>query len=356
MKVLYDYGAFLAEYGGIAKYFSETISCLSKRQFFDYEISALLSSSYLLKEKKLSNGKIYFSKINFKGQRTIQKFINELYSLYLISQADYDIFHPTGFSDYYIEKNKKPTVITIHDMIQEKFFDKSDLVIDIKKREIENCNHIIAVSDNTKKDIIELHGIDERKISVIYHGVNVPEYEDIVTNFKHYILYVGARTAKYKNFYRFIEAIAPILLKKNIGLICTGWNFNKEEIKLILEKGIEKNVQVIKATNKQLNTLYKNALAFIYPSLYEGFGIPILEAFVNGCPVCLSNASCFPEIAGDAALYFNPINVKDMYNKILLLIDDSVLRSNLKVLGLDRVKKYTWEKSAKQTISVYNSV
>ncbi len=359
MKVLYDYGAFLTKYGGIAKYFCETIDILKDQEDFEYNISLLWSSSYLLKEKQLALSRAFFSTKPFKGKRTLQTIVNRTYSLKKILSGKYDIFHPTGFDDYFIKYNKKPTVITIHDMIQEKFFDKNHREIAIKRKQIENSTHIITVSENTKKDLIEIYNVDKQKISVVYHGVKIPtdsDYKEIDTGFDQYILYVGTRYW-YKNFNNFVEAVAPILnSKKSLGLVCTGWKFKEYEKNLFKEKNIEKQVKVLEVSNKELNSLYKNALVFVFPSFYEGFGIPVIEAFANNCPVCLSNASCFPEIAGDAALYFDPNNIEDIREQIGKLLHNATLRESLIETGKERVKNFNWEESAKRTYLIYDKV
>ncbi|MNY44938.1 D-inositol-3-phosphate glycosyltransferase [compost metagenome] len=122
------------------------------------------------------------------------------------------------------------------------------------------------------------------------------------------------------------------------------------------ERNILGNTIQFAATDNQLNTLYKNAICFIFPSRYEGFGIPILEAFKNNCPVLLSNCSCFPEIAGDAALYFDDNSIRSLINKIQLLIDNKTLGNQLMHKGKEKLKNYTLEKCIQATINVYKEL
>ena len=103
-------------------------------------------------------------------------------------------------------------------------------------------------------------------------------------------------------------------------------------------------------------SLYRHALCFVFPSLYEGFGIPILEAFSNNCPVCLSNASCFPEVAGDAAIYFEPQNAQSMYDVLREVITKPTLRDELRMRGNERIKDFSLQKMVKETCDVYRNV
>ena len=144
-----------------------------------------------------------------------------------------------------------------------------------------------------------------------------------------------------------------------INLILSGKIISHFRLKQYV-KGLKQNDPDILFTDflpdEQLNQLLANALAFIYPSLYEGFGMPILEAMSNSCPVVLSNASCFPEIAQDAGLYFDPKDIEDMYYKMSLMVEDEELRMNLIAKGNERVKDFSWEKCANQHIEVYKSL
>ena len=112
----------------------------------------------------------------------------------------------------------------------------------------------------------------------------------------------------------------------------------------------------ISASDAQMASLYRHALCFVFPSHYEGFGIPILEAFSNGCPICLSNASCFPEIAGDAALFFNPNDAQSMSDTLRELVTNETLRKELSAKGYERVKEFSLEKMVSDTCNVYRKL
>jgi glycosyltransferase involved in cell wall biosynthesis len=221
---------------------------------------------------------------------------------------------------------------------------------------------IIAVSENTKNDIIKLYGIDENKITVVYHGNSLFVDDNMNTLInklpERYILYVGDRWA-YKNFDYFVKSVIPILQKdKGLYLVCGGSHpFNKKEIRLLKYYRCENRVlHVCVSDNDTLIGLYKNALAFVFPSLYEGFGIPVLESFSCGCPVVLSNSSSFPEVAGEAGVYFNPEDESSIREAIGSVIYNEEVRADLIKKGYKQLEKFSWEKTALETRRVYESV
>jgi glycosyltransferase involved in cell wall biosynthesis len=285
---------------------------------------------------------------------------NYLRSLSLLDKQDFDVFHPTYYDPYFLEHLNKPLVITIHDLIYElfpEFFPPSDKTAQQKGILIRKADHIITVSNNTKLDLIKHYGIDESKISVIYHGVmqsdsksgrdiNLPE---------RYLLYVGDRRG-YKNFYFFIRSLSDILEKYNLNLVCAGGPFTSDEKSLIDSLKISSRVHHYYVSENDLTLLYRNALAFIFPSLYEGFGMPILEAFTSRCPVLLANTVCFNEIAGDAAIYFDPKSKKEICSQIDKISTDEYARQSLILKGLQRVKDFSWNETASKTREVYISV
>ena len=174
--------------------------------------------------------------------------------------------------------------------------------------------------------------------------------------FDQYILYVGERKG-YKNFMPWLDAIRPLLsADSKLKVVCTGSPFTQAELSQFTEWGIAGRILHISANDAQMASLYRHALCFVYPSLYEGFGIPILEAFTNGCPVCLSDASCFPEVASDAALYFNPNDANSMYSTMKELLESSSLRCELSAKGTLRVKEFSIERMVEQTCNVYRKL
>ena len=216
----------------------------------------------------------------------------------------------------------------------------------------------MSVHYNKKDDILLNNNnvIPEKKENVMYRN-DLSQIKKIKQNTKKedYILFTGQRY-EYKNFKNFIKAVAPLLIRYNLRFICTGQDFTKNEIILLNKYKIQDRTISKYVFEEELQDIYAKALIFVFPSLYEGFGFPILEAFASGCPAVLSNTSCFPEIAEDAAIYFDPYSVEDMREKIKKVLLDSDLQTSLIEKGYERVKFFSWEKTVKQTFQLYSDV
>jgi glycosyltransferase involved in cell wall biosynthesis len=362
MKILYDHQMFsIQRYGGISRYFANLYHFLNKQEDVEVKLGVLHTRNYYIQNEKrpLPNA---LGKWLLKKDNKLYKW-NKRYSRRLVKLGDFDIFHPTYYHPYFLPHIKKPFVITVHDMIYElfpEFFPGDDIYIPNKRKIIERADHIIAISESTKRDIQQLLQIKEDKITVVYHGY----YEDApgeavnyTPPFDKYILFVGDRYA-YKNFNRFIKAVAPILHSDStINLICTGGGkLLGPETELLYRNRLENRAMQVSATDKELKVLYKKALVFVFPSLYEGFGFPILEAFNSKCPAVTSNTSCFKEVGGDAVIYFDPYDIDQMRTAISTVINNNLLADDLREKGADRLKLFTIEKCVEQTKEVYRKM
>lgn len=365
--------------GGVSNCFVELIAHLPRS--VDWTIGLKESNNVHLREKGLLpnilneslNGDNFLMKKHFLGKETIFKYLNEKfvcfpssehvnkkYSIELLEKQDFDLFHPTFFNPYFLDYlGAKPFILTVHDFITDKFCNSNDIQTKRRKILASKAAHLIAVSEKTKQDAIDFLQIPSDKISVIYHGVSIPDnvHQNSLVD-GNYFLFVGKREG-YKNFRSMVKAMAPFLQShRDYKLVCTAGNFNKEECALFDEYKIKDQIIHVFASNNELLSLYKYAKAFIYPSLYEGFGIPILEAYAMQCPVLLSDESCFPEIAGDAALYFK---LNHHENTLTALLEDVSNMSSETIMELikkqdKQLKKYSWEKSAMQLAELYQVV
>lgn len=281
----------------------------------------------------------YLSKYN------LNKFVRDL---------TIDIYHPTYYEDFNVNKGK--LIITVHDMIHE-LYSIDPKIIKEKKNIINKADGIICVSESTKNDLINILDIDEKKIVVIYLGNSLElEIKDERLVKEPYILYVGNRGG-YKNFNKYLQAIAQSKFKDEIIPVCFGGgNFNNNEIRLIKKYGLQNRIKLFSGEDKILANLYKNAEIFLFPSLYEGFGIPPLEAMHYGTPVIASNAASIPEVVGDAGIYFNPNDVEDISNKIDKVLNDEQLKKQLQLKGIHREKMFSWDKCAFKTLKFYKDV
>ncbi|MCM8767436.1 MAG: glycosyltransferase family 4 protein [Candidatus Omnitrophica bacterium] len=288
----------------------------------------------------------------------------------------FDIIHILIHPYYCLHLSGK-LVITFHD-IAHLIFPEMFSLFEVEtfkfaaKRAVKKADRIIAVSESTKNDLIKYLNVKPDKIIVIHVGLYDFFYEifdeDMIEKVKlkygirkKYILSVGTIEPK-KNHIRLLNAFVKI--KKKINdyqlIICgkPGWKFREfyKRLSEINDK-IRKDIIVTNYVPlRDLTILYKEADIFTFPSLYEGFGSPILEAMRCGVPVITSNISSMPEVAGDAALLINPEDEDDIANAILKLIEDKELRENLIKKGLERVKLFTWENTAKKTLKVYNEL
>ncbi|GAA3779478.1 glycosyltransferase family 1 protein [Flavobacterium ginsengiterrae] len=366
MKILYDHQIFTQQkYGGISRYFFELI----KR--FDginnsCEVATLLTENAYYNNKFDPKVKSFFSGTNFKGKSRIVNSVNKHCSKSKISKGNYDVFHPTYYDKYFLESSKElPFVVTFYDMIHEKFSGQFESlrrdgeIFEQKKKLLEKSSKVIAISETTKNDIMEFFDVDAAKIDVVYLGNSLQNFD--VGNKplieEDYILFVGNRS-EYKNFNFFITAIAELLIENNLKVVCAGGgDFTAEEIQHLRLLKLEDKVVFKKIINDNvLSNYYIHALFFCFPSLYEGFGIPVLEAFACGCPILLSNGGSLPEVGGDAAVYFDPNLADSLKIAASTLIKNESLRNSLKIRGIKRLELFSWNKTFKDHLSVYESV
>lgn len=375
MKVLYDYQAFAMQpFGGVSRSFAQLIKNLPDD--IQYEIAIRRCNNEHLREAGLATGvkscqSPFHGFSRYSWGRKANKAYNHLCerwpgqqtSIKALRQGDFDIFHPTFFNTYFLQYlGKKPFVLTVHDLNYEVLHDmikprKRDDQIAQRSLLCPRATHIVAVSENTAADIMKYYHVNENKITVIYHGaptVHQSRTLQPLFDFK-YILYVGSRNS-YKNFHWMLDALSSWLRDGEIKLVCTGPEFNAQEIAEISALGLSDKVCHRFVNTDELYRLYNHAELFIYPSMYEGFGIPILEAFANGCPVVLSRASCFPEIAGDAALYFELGDKSSLVSQVNAVINDNNLHRQLVENGMQRLQLFSWEKSAASLAAVYRSL
>jgi glycosyltransferase involved in cell wall biosynthesis len=364
VKIFYDYQVFYSqEYGGISRYFCELATRFSEVDNFTVKIvSGIYVNEYL--KKCPSSLLLGFHIPPIANTWRMRLWVNRYLCQLWLNSHQPDIIHETYFYPTKWQSHKSKTVITVHDMLHEKYRDilpKSDEVCSAKFKAIKRADHIICVSENTKKDLIELLDVDPSKVSVVYHGNSLKIFENLTKPQHHiisnYILYVGQRFY-YKNFSRFVQAYANSKIKHDFKIICFGGGlFSKEERDLMIKLGLsEDQVSQISGDDKALADLYSNAAAFVYPSLYEGFGIPLLEAMSLGCPVICSNTSSLPEVAGKAAEFFDPYEPDSMTVALENVLCSSEKAKRLVNLGYERVKNFSWDKCAEETRLIYLSL
>lgn len=374
MQILFDNQAFdMQQYGGVSRYYCETLPLL--RESISCIIGVKGSDNIHLKESQLipnlpANFHFKWGKLknyNFLGKHWLIShydgiYKNRKYSIELLKKHNYDIFEPTFFDSYFLKYLKgKPFVLTVHDMIPERYpqFFTDTVQTEQKKLLSVHAAKIFVPSQTTKDDLIDIFNINPQKIDVVYRGTNIhPSSSSLKITSYPYLLYIGARHP-YKNFIPFLNAFANIEKKyKEFHVICTGPDFSEYEENVITQLGIKNKVHHITPSREYLADLYSNAFVFVYPSLYEGFGLPILEAFSCGCPVMLNNASCFPEVAGNAAIYFEMNESQCTFeNQFELLVNmTSEQRYSLIKKGCERLSHFSWRKTVDIILKAYHSI
>ncbi len=353
MILLFDHQAFtFQKYGGVSTLFIELFRQLDAEENINIKIPILYTENEnLLAYKKPILNRLFpfLEKINFKQKIHIINIINTLYTfIYIKLITKKFIYIPTYYNPYlmpWIDSNK--VVLIIHDLIHEIFRIPDKMVLEGKKFLAERSHLIIAVSQNTKNDIIKYFHVDSSKIYVMHLATNMDKVISKTIEIPYpYILFVGNRQS-YKNFNLFIEAYSPISIEYNINIVCIGGGkFTEDELAKIHQLHVTHLIHYFDFETPTLKFLYTRALFFCFPSKYEGFGIPLLEAMISNCPIVTSNISSLPEVSGEAALLFNPEDIIDMREKLQLFTIDEKLRNAYIEAAQKRISQFTWKKTA----------
>tara|TARA_B100001121_G_C18675829_1_gene616199 strand:- start:217 stop:1284 length:1068 start_codon:yes stop_codon:yes gene_type:complete len=353
MKIIFNNTIFFSQkFGGISRYFVSLAEELLKKNI-KLKIVAPINKNNLLK-KIPTNSKFSFYFQRYPILKIFEKFNNYL-SKMIIKNFKPDIFHETYYSNFNYDDIEAKKIITVYDLIHEKFPEYFSNEKINEKKNIKNYDHYICISKNTKKDLIEFYKIPEKKISVIYlsgshyRNLKASNYSKNISR-QNFFLYVGSRE-NYKNFNLIIECFKKYEYLQNFKIVCFGGGkFTNSEV----ENFAGLKVEHIEGNDQELIDLYCNAICLLLPSKYEGFGIPMLEAMELSCPVLSSSTEALREIGDDAALYFDPESCHELKKKIELIIHDSEIRSSLIKKGLKRANFFSWKKCSDQTFEVYN--
>lgn len=291
-------------------------------------------------------------------------------------ELDLDVIHdPTGVSPLALAKHQVATVTTIHDVFAWSIPGYSSLLDDLiykhwLTRRDASTDAIITVSNQSRADILKYLRAQPDKIHTIPYGVSskfrpltAEVFEPILRDRfgirRPYILYVGALTER-KNIIRLLQAFANVREKcPDHVLVLAGprsWKQSPIE-STIVELNLSDHVQLTGSlTDNELPALYNVASLFAFPSLYEGFGLPVLEAMACGTPVLTSNISSLPEVVGDAGIMVDPYNVEEISQAMIEIISDVNLSQELRQRGLGRASHFSWEETARKTVAVYEGV
>ena len=296
--------------------------------------------------------------------------LTEAYQLLRLLGSQDDIIHlPNQNFARYGLLVKNLCIVTVHDLVRlcfgftrETISERIMLKLDI--RGIKRASHIIAISQATRNDLITYLKIPDDRISVIYNGIDHSLFKPYKVRIldKPYILYVGSERPR-KNLDRLFEAFArlrkefPELLLVKVGVAGRAREYRQEIMRQLDRLRITQAVIFVEYVSElDLAYYYSSAALLAYPSLYEGFGFPPLEAMACGCPVVTSNTSSLPEVVGEAGIMFNPYDTDSLVEAMRQVLTDSELRDDMVTKGLEQAKKFSWERTARETQEVYNKV
>ena len=364
LKIMYDIDIFaMQKFGGISRYYIELARSINRQSNIKSNVrimDGVHRNTYLKHYAKETHRRSLYIP-DFRGAGPVLKQINRV-SKVLNSLAELDVYHATYYNFPRHLANSVYKVVTVYDMIHEiypQYFPLEDQTRKIKLEAVRQADHIFAISKNTKKDLIKFYGINEKKISVTYLGVDhLKKTLRINYSKENFLLYVGPRSG-YKNFESLLRAFQVLVRAfPKLKLVAFGGGgLSSDERMLIDNLGLDDTqISQVSGMDSDLSDLYMLASVFVYPSLYEGFGIPPLEAMTHGCAVAASDTSSISEVLGDAAALFDPEDTSDIVRKISSVLENRTQMEDLIQRGVEHVKRYTWDGCAKKTLQTYRKL
>jgi len=383
MRIAFDHQAFCRQIaGGISRYYCRLAEELLLQDQQVGIFAPIYRNVYL---KDLPTQLVHGRSVKNYPPKTAGMCVaaNGLVARSMIRRWHPDVVHETYFHKQGACSDKTPTVITVFDMIGElDAQEQSNHPINFKNTDkykaIMRADHVICISEHTRQDLVRFFDVQKNKMSVIHLGCDLPLQEHINDSVRDssgdsrsnsvrelnpktsrpFLLYVGLR-AGYKNFAAMIKAIAASsMLMRDFDLVAFGGGaFTLSEQQILTSLGFDpQRVRQVGGTDQDLNLLYRQAAAFIYPSTYEGFGLPPLEAMARQCPVVSSHKSSMPEVIGDAAEFFNPSDTDSIKFAIEQVVFSEDRKQELIQKGNQRVAQFAWSACAEKTLSVYKAL
>ena len=362
MRIAFDHQIFTQQrFGGISRYFAELAPRLKRLGECPRIFAGLHQNEYLRAvDTEVTRGR--FTPGLPRRLHRLRVMANEAYAKRAITRWKPDLVHETYFRSRSCAPVGTPVVFTVYDMIHELFpeeFPGQNSETLVKRQAIELADHVICISEHTRNDLIRLFQVDAAKVSVVHLGFAPTRREKphVAIELRPYFLFVGHRGG-YKNFDRLLQAGAESGIQRDFDLIAFGGEpFSPRESERIAACGYRQDqVRHTKGGDGLLADLYRGAHALVYPSIYEGFGLPPLEAMAQDCPVISSNTSSMPEVIGDAAEFFSPLDIGDMARALALLAESESHRRDLVAKGRERIKLFSWETTALKTREIYKNL
>jgi glycosyltransferase involved in cell wall biosynthesis len=372
MLIAYDAQIFASkQYGGVARYFSELCARLALRGDVSIRIVApFYVTRYLT---RLPPSCVIGRHVNLRlpYSHRVASAIATTLCRRPLRGLNPDIVHETYYSYRPSGTKRSVSVLTVFDMIHERFpqyFPRLDDTTYRKRAAISRADHIFCISDTTKKDLMDIYGVTEDRVSVVYLGFREPLRQmpnhatdpRIEADFlkSPFLLYVGNRGG-YKNFDKLLTAYAHAPgVASDFRLVCFGGGpFSPKEVKRHRHLGLpDARVIQISGDDSLLSAAYGRASALVCPSLYEGFGLPPVEAMAHGCPVVCSDAGSLPEIVGPAGVYFDPNSAASIAASLTRVLSSPAYRAELVRNGKERCRLFSWDRCVEETMAVYRKL
>jgi glycosyltransferase involved in cell wall biosynthesis len=361
VRILYDHQVFsLQSTGGISRYYHELSKHISQLESCRPEIAICVHQNGF-DFRNLPGVKTW----GFHGSAIApgkpRYILNELFSTVLLPFCgEFDVYHPTMYRHVRAARWKK-MVVAHQDCAYERYpalFKRVETIKRLRARQFQTADAIICPSESTRRDLHEFYDVPENKTFVVHYGATHiqrgPGVRDEFPCDRPYLLYVGSR-ASYKNFPALLRGFAAAGLRSEFDIVVVGGGAPTDaEVALILETGLVGRVQFVpRASDALLAELYTQARLLVYPSLYEGFGFPPLEAMSFECPVLAARTSCLPEICRDAAFYFEADDLESFVSSLRVACFDESQRAAKVRDGKGLITSYSWQKCAAGTLAIY---
>lgn len=361
LRVAIDDQIFIAQrLGGISRYFAELIKIF--RESPELEVEAVTPFRYVMSEHLLERDPLRYSIPPLPAVAQRRKVLRTLNSVQrIVRRPDRaEIVHHTFYYPEYLRRPAAVRVCTIYDMIPERYpglYPGGNPHV-AKDLYVQACDALMCVSNTTKNDLLSHYGPLDKPIVITPLGVGEEFFSArAVSSIEQpYVLFVGQRVG-YKNFDVLLRAFSKLIAKRSLKLLCVGGpGFDEVEVTRIATLNLQNQVTHRTVTDDELPALYASAVCFVFPSYYEGFGLPIVEAFAAGCPVVLVEMNSALEVGGNAAQFFDAHDDEKLAEIIETMVDDPASRSHWIDEGRKRAPDFRWYKTAELTRDLYRSV
>jgi glycosyltransferase involved in cell wall biosynthesis len=363
MRVLYDYQAFAAQRaGGVSRYFTELMREWGRQEAVEAEVLAPLSINQHLRDARRGGvpGICGRQAPCGWGPHPALSLANRLGFWAATQGRSWDLYHPTYYNTLRPCPCFKKNAVTVFDMAHERFpglFRGGDPTSRRKRLMLERADGIICISEATRRELVALWGEPGARVEVIPLATRIGAVAAVP--FAHprpYWLYVGMRGG-YKDFAVLLDAWAETRALAETDVVCFGGGpFDPAERRELDRRGLASRVHQLPGDDAVLRGLYEAALALVYPSRYEGFGLPPLEAMTTGCPVIAADGGSVPEVVGPGGLLFPAGRVEALSGALQKVMADGTLRRSLVDAGFRQAKLFSWEATAERTRQFYGRV